>query len=185
MGAAYAGLGALTSPEQSDEVKRQVDEKAEAGLKRKRPVNLDQFITVMDTANADKIAGPKQRAAWSRKRRALDADAREHRARRASTRKVPGFYFFGLALAEAYHSVMIGVSTWDDADARCGATRTAARVVTGTLDDFARGKAEGYRDHATATGTPTSGRCCRPPRRACSRSGGDSRERRRRSSTRA
>ena len=81
MGAAYAGLGALTSPEQSAEVQRQVAEKAKKGLKRKHPVDLDQFITIMGTASADKIAGPKQRAAWSKEAQGVDADAGEHRPR--------------------------------------------------------------------------------------------------------
>lgn len=142
MGAAYSGLGALTSPAQSDEVKRKVAEKAEAGLARKRPVNLDQFITVMDTAHADKLAGPKQRAAWSSKHRRW-APTLETIVRSRVNAKVPGFYFFGLALAEGYHSVMIGVSTWDNPRV-LWCDQYGCKVVMGTLDDFARGKLENY-----------------------------------------
>jgi Domain of unknown function (DUF4157) len=142
MGAAYAGLAALTSPAQSEEVKRKVAEKAEAGLARKRPVNLDQFITVMDTASADKLAGPKQRAAWSRKHRRW-TPALETIVRSRVNAKVPGLYFFGLALAEGYHSVMLGVSTWDD-PRTLWCDQDGCTVVKGTLDDFARGKLENY-----------------------------------------
>jgi hypothetical protein len=142
MGAAYAGLGVLTSPAQSDEVKRKVAEKAEAGLARKRPVNLDQFITVMDAASADKLAGPKQRAAWSRKHRRWTPSLEMIVRSRVNT-KVPGFYFFGLALAEGYHSVMIGVSTWDD-PRTLWCDQHGCQVVKGTLDDFARGELESY-----------------------------------------
>jgi hypothetical protein len=142
MGAAYAGLATLTSPAQSEEVKRKVAEQAEAGLARKRPVNLDQFITVMDTASADKLAGPKQRAAWSRKHRRWTPTLESIVRTRANPR-VPGFYFFGLALAEGYHSVMIGVSTWDD-PRTLWCDQYGCKVVKGTLDDFARGKLENY-----------------------------------------
>jgi uncharacterized protein DUF4157 len=142
MGAAYAGLATLSSSAQSDEVKRKVAEKAEAGLKRRRPVNLDQFITVMDTASADKIAGPKQRAAWNRRRRRWTPTL-ETIVRSRVNSKVPGFYFFGLALAEAYHSVMIGVSTWDD-PRTLWCDQHGCTVVTGSLDDFARAKLENY-----------------------------------------
>jgi hypothetical protein len=143
MGAAYAGLGTLTSPEQAAEVKRQVEEKAEAGLKRKRPVNLDQFITIMDTASADRIAGPKQRARWSRSQKrwtpTLDSVVRA----RVNT-SFPGLYFFGLALAEAYHSVMIGVSTWEKPARMLWCDQHGCRTVAGTLDAFAKREAEGF-----------------------------------------
>jgi hypothetical protein len=142
MGAAYAGLGTLTSPAQSDEVKRKVAKQAEQGLARKRPVDLDQFITVMDTANADKLAGPKQRAAWSRKHKRWTPTL-ETIVRSRVNPKVPGFYFFGLALAEGYHSVLIGVSTWDN-PRTLWCDQYGCKVVKGTLDDYARGKLENY-----------------------------------------
>jgi hypothetical protein len=143
MGAAYAGLGALTSPEQSAEVQRQVAEKAKKGLKRKHPVDLDQFITIMDTASADKIAGPKQRAAWSKKRKAWTPTL-ESIVRARVNASVPGFYFFGLALAEAYHSVLIGVSTWETPARMLWCDQHGCQQIKGTLDAFARGEAEGY-----------------------------------------
>jgi hypothetical protein len=142
MGAAYAGLAALTSPAQADEIKRKVAQQAEAGVKRKKPVNLDQFITVMDTAKSDKLAGPRQRAAWSRKHRRWTPSL-ESIVRSRVNPKVPGFYFFGLALAEGYHSVMVGVSTWDD-PRTLWCDQSGCKVVQGTLDDFARGKLESY-----------------------------------------
>lgn len=142
MGAAYAGIAALTSSTDSDEVRRKVAEKTEAGLKRKRPVNLDQFITVMDTASADKVAGPRHRAAWSQRRRSWTPTL-ETIVRSRMNAKVPGFYFFGLALAEAYHSVMIGISTWDD-PRTLWCDQHGCTVVTGSLDDFARATLESY-----------------------------------------
>jgi Domain of unknown function (DUF4157) len=143
MGAAYAGLGALTSPEQSAAVERQVAEQAKKGLKRKHPVDLDQFITIMDTASADKIAGPKQRAAW-RKRRKSWMPTLESIVRARVNTSVPGFYFFGLALAEAYHSVLIGVSTWEKPARMLWCDQHGCQQIKGTLDAFARGEAEGY-----------------------------------------
>jgi hypothetical protein len=143
MGAAYAGLGALTSPEQSAEVEREVAEKAKKGLKRKHPVDLDQFITIMDTASADKIAGPKQRAAWSKRRKAWTPTLESIVRARVNT-NVPGFYFFGLALAEAYHSVLIGVSSWEEPARILWCDQHGCQQIKGTLDAFARGEAEGY-----------------------------------------
>jgi hypothetical protein len=143
MGAAYAGLATLTSPEQSAAVEAKVAEKAEKGRKRKHKVDLDQFITVMDTANADKIAGPKQRAAWSRKHKRWTPTL-ESIVRARVNASVPGFYFFGLALAEAYHSVLIGVSTWETPARTLWCDQNGCREVRTTLDAFARAKAEGY-----------------------------------------
>jgi hypothetical protein len=144
MGAAYAGLGTLTSPEAAAEVKRQVEEKAEAGLKRKRPVNLDQFITVMESANAEKIAGPKQRARWNKRQRTWTPTL-ESLVRSKVHARIPGFYFFGLALAEAFHSVLIGVSTWGEAPRTMWCDQSGCKEVTGRLDDFARAKAEAWK----------------------------------------
>ena len=143
MGAAYAGLGALTAPAQSAEVERQVAEKAKKGLKRKRPVNLDQFITIMDTAHADNIAGPKQRAGWNRRRKRW-APTLESIVRGHVNPNVPAFYFFGLALAEAYHSVLIGVSTWEKPARVLWCDQHGCQEIKGTLDAFARGEAEAY-----------------------------------------
>ena len=145
MGAAYAGLGALTSPEQSAEVQRQVAEKAEKGLTRKHPVEPRPVHHRSWTRrSADKIAGPKQRAAWSKQ--AQGAGRRRWRASsaRASTPRCPASTSSGSALAEAYHSVLIGVSTWEKPPACCGATSTAAQQSRARSTTFARGEAEGY-----------------------------------------
>ena len=144
MGAAYAGLGALTSPEQSAEVKRQVAEKAEAGLTRKRPVE-PRPVHHRD-GHGERRQDRRSQAARRLEQEAQGAGRRRWRASsaRASTPTVPGFYFFGLALAEAYHSVLIGVSTWDKPRACCGATSTAARSSRARSTTFARGEAEGY-----------------------------------------
>lgn len=142
MGAAYAGVGTLTSPQQAAEVKRQVERKAAAVAKRKPGLDIDQFITVMNTANANKMAGPKQRAAWSRKHKrwtpTLESIVRAH-----VNAQVPGFYFFGLALAEGYHSILIGISTWDAART-LWCDQGGCTVVPGTLDAFARKEAESF-----------------------------------------
>jgi hypothetical protein len=143
MGAAYAGLGTLTSPEQSAAVERKVAQMKKAGLKRKRPVNLDQFITVMNTANASKMAGPKQTAAWSTKRERWTPTLESIVRSRVNTR-VPGFYFFGLALAKAFHSVLIGVSTWDE-PRTLWCDQGGCSVVSGTLDAFALERLKAWR----------------------------------------
>jgi len=141
MEAAYTGVGVLTSPHQAAEVKRQVKGRA-AKVKAKTGVDVDQFISVMNTANAKKMAGPQQRAVWSPGRKrwtpTLESIVRAH-----VNPTVPGYYFFGLAFAQAFHSVMIGVSTWDAAHTlwcdQHGCTR-----VKGTLDAHARAEAEDY-----------------------------------------
>jgi hypothetical protein len=142
MGAAYAGLGALTTPERSAEVQTQVAEKAKKGLKRKHKVNLDQFITVMDTAHADNIAGPKQRAAWSRKRERWSPTL-ESLVRARVNASVPGFYFFGFAVAEAFHSVLIGVSTWDE-PRTLWCDQYGCTEVPGNLDDYTRSRLKAW-----------------------------------------
>jgi hypothetical protein len=142
MEAAYKGLGALRTPEESAEIERRVEEKAEQGMKRKKPVDLNQFITVMDTASAERVAGPKQRARWSRKAKTWTPTL-ESLVRARVHPAVPGFWFFGLALAEAYHSVLVGVSTWDEPARTLWCDQHGCRLVPGTLDDFARGEAEG------------------------------------------
>ena len=142
MEAAQEGLAALHDPATAAAIRTEVERKAEAGLKRKKPVNLDQFITVMDTAHADKVAGPKQRARWSQGKKTWTPTL-ESLVRSRVSSKVPGFYFFGLALAEAYHSVLIGVSTWDQ-PRTLWCDQSGCRVVPGTLDAFARSQAESY-----------------------------------------
>ena len=143
MGAAYAGLAALTSPEQSAAVQSAVAKKAKRSEKKKGP-NVDQFITVMNTANAQKLAGPRQRARWSRKRERWTPSLESLLRARVNT-KVPGFYFFGFALAEAFHSVLIGVSTWDDART-LWCDQYGCTVVPGRLDDYALERMKDWRD---------------------------------------
>jgi hypothetical protein len=137
MGAAYAGLGALTSPAQSAEVQRQVERKAKK-VEAKTGVNIDQFITVMNTANANNIAGPKQRAVWSPGRKRWTPTL-ESIVRARVHPDVPGFYVFGIAAAQAFHSVMIGVSTWDAARTLY-CDQHGCKVVRGTIDDCIRDK---------------------------------------------
>jgi hypothetical protein len=139
---AYEGLGALLSPGKSAEIQKDVETKAEETMKRRR-VNIDHFITVMDTVNAAKLAGPKQRARWSKSGRKWTPTL-ESLIRPKIHSSAPAFYFFGLALAEAYHSVIVGVSTWGDAPKTLWCDQSGCVEVTGKLDDFARGQAEGY-----------------------------------------
>lgn len=139
---AYEGLGALHSPEKAAEIQKDVEAKAERTMKRKG-VDINQFITVMDTVSAAKMAGPKNRARWSKSRKTWTPTL-ESIVRPKIHPTAPAFYFFGLALAEAYHSVIVGVSTWGDAPKTLWCDQSGCREVTGSLDDFARGEAEGY-----------------------------------------
>jgi hypothetical protein len=108
----------------------------------KTGVDVDQFITVMNTANVNKIAGPKQRADWNATRKRWTPTL-ESIVRARVNPNVPGLYFFGLALAQAYHSVLIGVSTWDAART-LWCDQHGCTVVTGTLDQHARAEVEDY-----------------------------------------
>ena len=65
---AYEGLGALHSPEKAAEIQKEVEAKAERTMKR-TGVDIDHFITVMDTVSAAKMAGPKYRARWSKSKK--------------------------------------------------------------------------------------------------------------------
>jgi hypothetical protein len=96
----------------------------------------------MNTANANKLAGPKQRAAWSPGRKRWTPSL-ESIVRARVNPTVPGIYFFGLALAQAYHSVLIGVSTWDEART-LWCDQSGCTPVTGTLDQHAREQVEHY-----------------------------------------
>jgi hypothetical protein len=139
---AYEGIGALHTPEKSAEIQKDVETKAEQAMKR-RGVDINQFITVMDTVSAAKMAGPKNRARWSRSRKRWTPTL-ESIIRPKIHATAPAFYFFGLALAEAYHSVVVGVSTWGDAPKTLWCDQSGCREVVGSLDDYARSEAESY-----------------------------------------
>jgi uncharacterized protein DUF4157 len=135
---AYEGLGKLFDKSQVDEVEKAVAEKDKKSKK-----DLDQFITVVDTAREKGMAGPKQRAAWRKKRKAWSPTLEELVRPRVST-KAPGHYFFGLALAEAYHSVIVAVNTWGPSPVTLWCDQGGCEKVTGTLDAFALAKAEDF-----------------------------------------
>jgi hypothetical protein len=135
---AYEGLGKLFDKSQVDEVEKTVAEKDKKSKK-----NLDHFITVIDTAREKGLAGPKQRAAWRKKKKAWSPTLEELVRPKVST-TVPGHYFFGLALAEAYHSVIVGVNTWGPSPVTLWCDQYGCEQVTGTLDAFALAKAEGF-----------------------------------------
>jgi hypothetical protein len=139
---AYEGLGALHSPEKAAEIQKTVEAKAERTMKR-TGVDIDHFITVMDTVNAAKMAGPKNRARWSKSRKTWTPTL-ESTIRPKIHPTAPAFYFFGLALAEAYHSVIVGVSTWGDSPKTLWCDQSGCREVAGSLDDYARAEAESY-----------------------------------------
>ena len=142
MEAAYKGLGALRSPEEAATIQSKVEAKAERAMER-TGVDINHFITVMNTANAEDAAGPRQRARWSKSQKTWTPTL-ESILNAPIHPTVPGFYFFGLALAEAYHSIMVGVSTWDDPPRRIWCDQYGCGAFEGTLDDFARGQAEGF-----------------------------------------
>jgi hypothetical protein len=139
---AYEGLGALHSPEKAADLQKVVETQARRTMKRTK-VDTNHFITVMNAANAAKMAGPRNRARWRKSKKTWTPTLDSIIGSRISS-KVPAFYFFGLALAEAYHSVIVGVSTWGDARETLWCDQSGCEKVAGSLDDFARAKAEGY-----------------------------------------
>jgi len=132
---AYEGLGALFSEAESEAIQKKVASKA-AREKQRSGRNIDHFTTVMNTVSAEKRAGPRLRARWRRRARrwepSLDALVRSR-----VSGKVPGHYFFGLALAEAFHSVIVGVSTWEAAPLTLWCDQYGCERVTATLDKHA------------------------------------------------
>jgi Domain of unknown function (DUF4157) len=139
---AYEGIGALFTPEKSAEIQKDVETKAERE-RRRTGGNIDHFITVMDTVSAAKMAGPKVRARWSKRTRTWTPTLESIVRPRINT-KVPAYYFFGLALAEAFHSVIVGVSTWGGAPVTLWCDQNGCQTVAGTLDAHARATAEGF-----------------------------------------
>lgn len=139
---AYAGIGALFSQSEADDLEKKVATKAAKSKKRGGP-NIDHFITVMQTARAERMAGPKLTSKWRKKSRRWDpslqslVDARVHP-------DVPGYWFFGLALAEAFHSVIVGVSTWEETPRMLWCDQYGCTQVTGTLDEHALAVLEGW-----------------------------------------
>jgi hypothetical protein len=132
---AYEGLGALFSEAESEAIQKKVAKKA-AREKKRSGRNIDHFITVMNTVSAEKMAGPRMRARWRRKGRRWEPTL-EQLVRPRVSGKVPGYYFFGLALAEAFHSVIVGVSTWQERPLTVWCDQYGCAPVAGTLDEHA------------------------------------------------
>lgn len=132
---AYEGLGALFSEAESEVIQKKVAKKA-AREKKRSGRDIDHFIMVMNTVSAEKLAGPRMRARWRRKGRRWEPPLEQFVRPRVSG-KVPGYYFFGLALAEAFHSVIVGVSTWQETPLTVWCDQYGCTPLAGTLDERA------------------------------------------------
>jgi Domain of unknown function (DUF4157) len=133
---AYEGLGTLFGKAEADAVQRNVAQKAKRAKSKGRG-NIDQIITVMETARRRGLAGPRMTARWSQKRRTWTPTLTELLQSRVS-RMVPGVYFFGFAPAQGYHSVIIAVNTWRDPPALWWGDQFGVRMLTMSLDEVTR-----------------------------------------------
>jgi hypothetical protein len=113
MDAAYQGMSALFGTDVATEIKGDVRKKAE-DRKKEDGVNIDQYITVMETVKEKGKAGTK----LASKYRKNDDETIVWTPRLHSmvlnevNANIPGYYFFGLSIADAYHSVILMVDTW-------------------------------------------------------------------------
>lgn len=117
MGAAYQGMGAIYGQDEVKLIKEGVEAKAKEYKKktktRKRPqgIDIDHIITVMDTVREKGKAGEKMSAFYDRQKGKWNPTLKELVLGNVN-RAFPGCYFFGLSLADAFHSVILLVETW-------------------------------------------------------------------------
>jgi hypothetical protein len=115
MRAVYQGLAALVSPEESKAIQTDVAAKAAAEkkrtAKRPKPHDVNDMITLMETAQEHGAAGSPKTATFDGtgwqpplSQIVLGLVARD----------VPGFWFFGVALADAFHSLLLAVDTYGE-----------------------------------------------------------------------
>ena len=133
---AYEGLGTLFGKAEAQAVQRNVAQKAKRAKSKGRG-NIDQIITVMETARRRGLAGPRMTARWSLRQRTWTPTLTELLQSRVS-RMVPGVYFFGFAPAQGYHSVILAVNTWRDPPALWWGDQFGVRMLTMSLDEVTR-----------------------------------------------
>jgi hypothetical protein len=118
MSAAYQGMGALFGQAEAATIKSEVERKAAAYQKRtrskRRPkgIDINQFITVLNTVRNRGRAGSKVASHYNSRTRRWTPRLQEMLLKQINP-NLPGYYFFGLSLADAYHSVILGVDTWE------------------------------------------------------------------------
>ena len=118
MKAAYQGMGALFGKTEAAEIEGEVERKAKEYKRRtrsrKRPQGKDinQFITVLNTVRDRGKAGNKVAAGYNSLTKKWSPRLQDMVLKQVNP-NLPGYYFFGLSLADAYHSVILGIDTWE------------------------------------------------------------------------
>jgi len=117
MGAAYMGMGALFGSETTAEIRKDVKNKADAH--KKNPIserkpkgeNINNYITVMETVKERGRAGDKISAKFSKSKEGnlIWSPPLQTMILQEVSSNMPGYYFFGLSIADAFHSVILMV----------------------------------------------------------------------------
>ncbi len=116
MNAVYEGFEALFSEGVSRSIQRQVGRESEEVLRRTGR-NTNHMNRIMETVRARGSAGPEMQLVYRRRRDTWEPDP-EATVLGMIDPTVPGWYFFGLSLDAAYHSVILAVDNTDAAGPR-------------------------------------------------------------------
>jgi hypothetical protein len=118
MGAAYSGIGKLYGEAESAAIQKSVKTQARKTLKRTRSkknpkgINIDQFITVLQTLRQRGEAGNQLTSVYNQKHDRWEPPLQKLLLGQVDP-SMPGYYFFGFAPVEAFHSVILLVDTWE------------------------------------------------------------------------
>jgi hypothetical protein len=140
MGAVYHGLEGLFSEGVSRSVQDQVSREARA-VRRRTGRNTDHMNRIMETVRARGMAGPEVRLVYQATSDTWLPDP-QATVLGMTQPSVAGWYFFGLSLHGAYHSVILAVDKTDPANPRIywmdQNSRGFTNDVTDTLMDEMR-----------------------------------------------
>lgn len=146
MAAVYKGLEALYSPEVSASIQAQVTRDAREVMRRTGR-DTNHMERIMQTVRARGKAGPMVELRYRRRTQDWQPDP-EQTILGMTHPGVPGWYFFGLSLHSAYHSVILAVDRTDPASPRIywmdQFSRGFTNEVTGQLEEEMRGWRPSY-----------------------------------------
>ena len=146
MAAVYHGLEGLFSEGVSRSIQDQVGRESREVMRRTGR-DTNHMDRIMETVRARGMAGPETRLVYQAAANAWQPNP-ETTVLGMTHPGVAGWYFFGLSLHAAYHSVILAVDTTDTANARIywmdQFSRGFTNEVTGSLMDEMRSFRPGY-----------------------------------------